>query len=232
MVMLSPPPGWYRDPTSTSPQLRYWDGSAWGDACRPYAPPRDTASDTANRDRPSRRSPRFATIKWGALAAFILGTLVIGFALLNGQPVKDVDLGSGKVSFYSSADPREVEQAQPEAEEAVADLEEQAREEAVTQPEFSGPDVSGTWVPVGGSGQWYEISQFGDQVVVQEVTPWGITATGSGTAVDDGVSMSFAAYNGVTGTADLRLVGPSTLQGTLTSSAYGTTPVQWERSSP
>jgi hypothetical protein len=232
MVTLSPPPGWYRDPTSSSPQLRYWDGRAWGDACHPYDPPADSASDAISRERAPRRPSRFATIKWGAVAVFVIGVLVIGFALISGQPVKDVDLRAGKVSFYSDDNPQEVEQVQPEAREAVADLEEEAREQAAVQPEFSGPDLSGTWVPVSGAGQWYEIGQYGNQVVVQEMTPWGITAAGSGTVVDDVVSFSFTAYDGNTGYGELRLNGSSTLQGTLSSNVYGATLVQWERSSP
>ena len=232
MISTSPSPGWYRDPTSSSPQLRYWDGQAWGTECRAYGPPIQGSSDESKHKVSGRRTSRFGSIKWGAVTFIVIGIAVIGLALLKGQPVKDVDLASGKVSFYSSGDPEAIEQVQAEAQSEVSNLKEEAREQAAAQPEFNGPDLSGAWSPVGGAGQWYEIGQFGDQIVIQELTPWGITATGSGTVTDGLVSFSFTAYNGTAGFGELRFDGSSALQGTLTSSAYGSTPVQWNRSSP
>lgn len=235
MGSTSPAPGWYRDPASSTPQLRYWDGNAWSAQYRPYDPPVDPAPETtarASRDRPERRS-RLGGVKWGALGFFAVGAVVAGIALANGQAVKDVDLATGKVSFYSEDNPQEIEQVQPEAENVVADLEQEARQQAATEPEFSGPDLSGTWAPVGGTGlPSYEIGQYGDQVVVQEVTPWGITAAGSGTVTDGLVTFTFTSYDGNSGFGELRLLGDSTLEGTLTSNVYGATPVRWERVSP
>lgn len=234
MGSTSPPPGWYRDPASSSPQLRYWDGRAWSAQFRPYDPPSDAVPQPAaqaSRDKPERRS-RLSGVKWGALGFFAVGAVVAGIALANGQAVKDVDLATGKVSFYSDDNPEEIEQVQPEAETVVADLEQEAREQAAAEPDFSGPDLSGTWRPVGGtSPQSYEIVQYGDQVVVQEVTPWGITAAGSGTIVDGLVAFSFTSYDGNSGFGELQLVGDSTLQGTLTSNVYGATPVRWQKAS-
>ncbi|WP_332603355.1 DUF2510 domain-containing protein [Arthrobacter sp. S2(2024)] len=35
---MSNPAGWYPDP-SNAPQTRYWDGAAWSNDVRPFAPP-------------------------------------------------------------------------------------------------------------------------------------------------------------------------------------------------
>lgn len=228
----TPPAGWYQDPTSATPQLRFWDGSAWTPRYRAYDPPQVGASKPASpqgRGSPRRRA-RWKGIKWGALGIFTMAAGFAAYALLSGQPLREVNLSTGQISFYASDDPEQIEEIQPEAESAVADLTADARQESATEAEFSGPDLSGSWYPAGGSGmQWYVVRQYGAQVVVQEMTPWGITAAGSGTVTDGLLDFTFTAYDGNVGRGELRIRDSSTLEGTLISDVYGEVPVIWQR---
>lgn len=74
---MTPPPGWYRDPSG--PHLeRWWDGTAWTDHRRP---PEDGAAAAPSAARPGGdRSPALALTAAGAV---LVATVVTGAVLLG-----------------------------------------------------------------------------------------------------------------------------------------------------
>jgi hypothetical protein len=93
-------------------------------------------------------------------------------------------------------------------------------ESAESQPQASGPDLSGTWY--GENGLQYDIQQFGLEAVIQEITMYGVTATGYGEVTEFGVRFAFEAVDGSSGTADLELLGDDRLVGTFDNDTFQT----------
>jgi hypothetical protein len=76
-----------------------------------------------------------------------------------------------------SLDRTQIEQRQALIEHRVSDLETQARSAGTDQP-GSAADLGGT--SYGANGLQYKIQQYGSQAVTQEISPYGVTAAGSG----------------------------------------------------
>lgn len=230
----SSPAGWYPDPMGQAGTQRYWDGTRWTTHVHPPADQRASPATEPPVPAPRRRTSRVATgVRWGALGAFVLVVVVVAVALTSGQQVKTVDPTSGKIEFYarSEAAPAEVadeiEGQQDAVEDEVDELRDVVREEG--DPDARVADFGGTWR--GANGLTYQITQFGDAAVIEELSPFGVSAYGEGTIVDDRAVFRYTAFDGSVGEADLTLVSPDRISGTFFSLTTGFgTPASMTRS--
>lgn len=230
-------PGWYSDPWQPGRGQRYWDGSNWTPMTAPIGPtmpqhaaagmpPRAAAGMPPRMAVPSPRPRRFGKIFGLSTAAFVLAVAVVLYAILQGQEIKKVS-PSGDIEFYSSGggtefSSDEIKQRQNSMDSRLSDLEQRARQSAEAEPEPVADlvDLSGTWS--GANGLSYEIEQFDNQAVIQEVSLFGITATGFGEVDGTRVTFSYQAIDNSTGIADLELVDEHTLEGTFQNHTFGT----------
>lgn len=220
------PPGWYPDTQSSVPLLRYWDGSRWTTQTRlPGGDGRDPATSvptTASAPATPVRQRWWQAVKWGAVAAFLLATGVVGVALLvNHQQVCSVST-KGEFIFAPRGEQcvtaKELEEKQQVLSQDVAPS--KARAAAAPVPS-SLPDLNGQWRGTGGTT--YTITQGGEQATIEEYTDgFGLSATGVGTVSEEGAQFQFTAFNGSTGLAQYLLTGPDTLSGTVTNLTYRT----------
>lgn len=217
-----PPAGWLPDPMGQPGTLRYWDGARWTQRVAHVGV--GPAPVAAPHGRPKRRS----TIKWSALAAFVLVVVVVAFALSRGQEVKRVS-ADGSIEFYSSGDRaaaepevvrESIEAQQPEVDAQVADLAAAAQQSGANDAQVA--DFGGTWI--GANGLTYVISQFGDAAVIEERTAFGTSAYGEGTVRGGRAQFFFVAFDGTQGQADLTLVNESRIEGTFLNFAFGSSP--------
>lgn len=213
------PPGWYPDPWQAGRQQRYWDGNRW---TRMTAPTRLVAPVApARTSGRGRRDVRLFSI---SLATFLLAMLVVLYSVIRAQDVKRVS-PTGDIEFYSSGggvafSTEEIKQRQQNMDDRLNELERMARESAQSSPPEIVPGLAGTWF--GANGLRYEIRQFGSEAVIEEITVYGVTATGYGKVDVTGVTFSFQAIDGSTGTADLALVTNRQLEGTFGNDTFGT----------
>lgn len=224
----NPPPGWYPDSTSPTRQQRYWDGQSWTEQV--WAPS-ITSVDVAS---PPPKKPR-RKIAWLGVAVFCFGAIVVTSAVLHGQPVKSVHLTSGVIELYPLAasktlTPDEIQGSQPVIKDRVRKLEAKAQAvpststapsepTAPSQPRASSVDLSGSWTDE--AGVRYDIAQYGSEVVIQEMSPFGVTAVGSGSFQGGIFTFGFEAVDGSVGWASLALVDPQTLKGSFTNDSNG-----------
>ena len=151
------------------------------------------------------------------------------YAIGRGQEVRTISPTS--IEFYSAAggegpgngpDVAAIEANQAEIDARVEQLEEAAiAEEGAIAPAPDVADFSGLWL--GGNGLEYRITQFGETIVIEEVSIYGTSATGEGTVVGDTATFSFIAYDGSFGRGDLRLSGSSTIDASFHNETYGVT---------
>lgn len=214
------PPGWYPDPWQGGRAQRYWDGRQWTSMTAPNepgAPPPQTA--TATRGRP-RRLGRILTL---SAAGFMLAVLVITYALIRGQDIKRVS-PTGDIEFYSSGAAKlgseQIEQQQESMEQRLSELEQQARESGGSTPSPDVVSIAGTWF--GANALRYDIRQYGSTAVIQEITAYGVTATGYGEVDAAGAVFAYQSIDGSTGVAYLELVAPDRLEGRFDNNTYGT----------
>ncbi|WP_345204481.1 DUF2510 domain-containing protein [Fodinibacter luteus] len=216
------PPGWYPDTQSSVPLLRYWDGTRWTTqtSLRPAdgggSPP--SAATTASARPP--RSRWWQAVKWGAVAAFLLATAVVGVALLvNHQQVCSVST-KGEFTFAAAGEQCVPKQELDEKQQALTQDVAPSKAAASAAPvPPSLPDLNGSWLGAGGST--YTITQGGSQATIEEYTPGlGLTAAGVGTVSDAGARFQLTGYDGSTGFADFQLQGPDTLSGVMANVTY------------
>lgn len=233
-------PGWYPDPWQGG-RHRYWDGRRWTPMTGPNGPgPPPTAAPMAaptaaamaaaapvGAAPPSAhaRPRRIGRIFSLSVATFLLAVLVMAYALARGQEIKRVS-PTGDIEFYSSGggtefSSEEIEQRQESMDQRLSELEQRARESGGSQPPSDAVDLSGTWE--GANGLRYQIEQFGSEAVIQEISIYGVTATGYGEVDETGAAaFSYQAIDGSSGVADLELVSEDRLEGTFENHAYGT----------
>ena len=98
----------------------------------------------------------------------------------------------------------------------------QAKSSAQAQatPSASGSNFSGTWRS--SSGLSYTITQYDDQAVVEESSPFGLTAVGEGAVTGNAATFDYAAVDGSTGRASFRMRGASTIEASFENDSYGT----------
>jgi hypothetical protein len=209
-------PGWYQDPWNAAAQ-RYYDGRNWTERVRPAGAPTPTT-------QPKGGGKRLAGVI--AVATFLLATAVVCYAMARGQNVKSVDT-HGKIEFFDNGkeySQDDIRKQQGNVQAQVDDAQEAAKRTASNTPAPpSTPNLAGTWQ--GGNGLTYGIAQYGIQLVIQEMTTWGITAVGRGMVDGARVSFAWQAFNGVTGTLDLTVAaGGRRMDGTITSAFAGSQP--------
>ncbi len=183
---------------------------------------------SAARARPAKR---FRTIRWSAVAIFLLGTVVITVTLASGQDLRSLDMFGAKFEFSSATaaeklDSDTIEESQPDVENQVRELEARAQEGSDASPAPS-VDLTGTWTDSDGSE--YLIQQFGSEAVFQENSPYGVTAYGIGSVSSGAFSFDYEVIDGSFGTAQLTIVDSRTLEGTFTNYLGGSVPALLRR---
>lgn len=231
------PPGWYPDPVGRDGDQRYWDGQQWTQHVHPpntpTAQPATTAAQAPAGDSRRRRTWFGQTIKWGALGGFLLIVAVVVVAIVSGQQIDTVNPRTGEIRFYTAGEAApaaevadDIEEQQEQVEARVEQLEADVRDEGRTDANVA--DFGGTWI--GANGLTYVINQFGDAAVIEEQSPFGISAYGEGTVFGDVAEFQYTAYDGSVGVAELALVSPDRLSGAFHSFTYGvSTPAEMTR---
>jgi hypothetical protein len=150
----------------------------------------------------------------------VIGIFLVAIALVRGQGLKSFDFATGKAEFYSPAashnlSAKTIKSSQPAIEDRLHGLQGQAAQEQSTSPTTSSQNLSGSWT--GDTGLKYVIQQYGSNAVIQESSPYGVTAVGSGAVQDGRFTFQFESVDGATGTGQLSLVDSDTLQGSFAS---------------
>lgn len=203
-------PGWHPDPWGPQGQMRFHDGVDWSQHVM-----------AAPEPAPQRRGQgSFARL---SVAGFLLAVVVIAFAVFKGQEIRKVS-PTGDVEFYSTGgggSGEEITVRQDDIDRRVAELEGEAQQQGGGLPAPAGIDLTGQWA--GDNGLTYVIQQYGPQAVIQEMSYYGVTATGNGTFDGTTAWFSFVAFDGSTGEAVLTLQDQRTLSGTFTNYVAGVT---------
>ncbi|TDU91256.1 uncharacterized protein DUF2510 [Kribbella voronezhensis] len=195
------PVGWHPDPWTDGDLYRYWDGSTWTAQTKP--------APRKSKEPRKRRSVVFPL----TFAAFLLVAVVTAVMMTRGDACK-VSIGPATVDFFACQD---VEARQSQMQQEVNSAKENAQAQAVGQP-TSTVNLTGQWTPTQGGFSW-QIEQYGNQVVVREVTPYGITAVAQGTLAGTVANLTYQAVDGSSGSNVLQLVDNRTLRGTVRSYA-------------
>jgi Protein of unknown function (DUF2510) len=202
-------PGWYPDPWGPQGALRYWSGAAWTSEVGPPAPPQAPEQDG------ERASTGLKVFGIGGLALVVLVVATI-MLVSRGQDVGEISTPVLGVKFTSS----QVAQAQPELEARLAQLEQRAGQDQASAPAaVTALDISGVW---NGPAADYVITQYGTEVVVEEVTAYGTTGVGIGLFDGELLQIQYEALDGSTGLGEFMIVGGDTLSGAFQNSTYGT----------
>jgi hypothetical protein len=186
-----------------------------------FAPPPVAPAQSA-----AARPRRFTKLFGIGMAGFLLSVVLIVYALSRGQEIKRIS-PTGDVEFYSSGggtefSSEEIQQRQEGMEQRLSELEQQARETGGSrEPAPDVLDLSGIWFGANGAVS-YQIDQFGTEAVIQEISAFGVTATGSGEVDDTGATFDYVAIDGSTGVADLELTSDGRLVGEFFNNAFGT----------
>lgn len=172
-------------------------------------------------------SPEKRRSGWKAKAIFgLLAALAIFAALTQG--IQRINLVSGEIEFRDGAATSgeitrsDLESAQPELEQRIAEAEAEAASQSEVQPASEeASDFSGQWT--GQAGYSYVITQYGDQVFVQEIYQGWVSAVAQGTVAGDGTaSLRFQAADGSTGSGVLIPAGDNAVEARFTNHTYGT----------
>ena len=180
----------------------------------------------------ARLVPRQEAARKGVSGPVLVIVILASFgvvALIGGQKIAEIDFFDGKVTFQSPAAGGAVTKNDVEnsaLQEKVADLEASARADGeVASPQSL--DLTGWWT--GNNGMSYRIDQYGDQIVLQEVSPYGVTAAGAGLITGANVSVPYEAVDGSVGEAEL-VYADGVLSGVFANHSFGTTvPVSMSR---
>lgn len=207
------PAGWLPHPNSQG-QLRFWDGTVWTNQVAPSPP-----SAPSTQSGPRKRS-WLRRVAWGTVGSFIIGSAVVGYAMSRGQDVKRIK-PSGEIEFYSTKEELSAQEIRPQQqnlEKRVSELEQEAKNQSASQVATpTSPDLRGNWT--GENGLTYTIQQYGDQVVIEEITPYGITAVGQGRVEGDSLNFDYQSLDGSYGRALFSING-DTLQGSFNNDYY------------
>lgn len=181
----------------------------------PEASTASLADDLQQRSvrKPNRRQRRIA---WGALGTFVILAGLAIYAAKH-QGVKTVDFSHGTISFYQ-VHTSQIEQKQSALRVAVQQAKSSAQAQAT--PSSSASDLSGTWQS--SAGLTYTITQYGGTAVVEESSPFGLTAVGQGTVAGNTATFDYRAVDGSTGRASLQMVDASTIDASFENDTYGT----------
>jgi hypothetical protein len=163
--------------------------------------------------KPTKRQRRIA---WSTLGIFVVLAGLAVYAATQ-QGVKTVDFSHGTVSFYQVRS-SQIQRNQPALRVAVRQARSSAQAQATPSPSAS--DFSGTWRS--SSGLTYTVAQYGDQAVVEEHSPFGLTAVGRGTVAGNTTTFDYRAVDGSTGRASFQMVDRSTIEASFESDSYGT----------
>jgi hypothetical protein len=176
-----------------------------------------SAKQASRQDAEPRKKSHSAPL----LVIVILASFGV-VALIGGQRIAEIDFLGGKVTFQSAAAGGEVTKNDVESsalQEKVAELEASARADA----ESGSPpslDLTGWWTA--NNGMSYRIDQYGDQIVLQEISEYGVTAAGAGVIEGSNVSVPYEAVDGSFGEARLAWAD-GVLSGVFENYSYGTT---------
>jgi hypothetical protein len=131
------------------------------------------------------------------------------------QGVRSIDLPRGTIVFQD-VQPSEIQNHQPAIKSDVAAAEQRAQQQGAPSPSI--PNISGYWRS--NYGFIYLIQQYGDRVVMQEQSPYGITAFAEGTVTENAASLNYRAIDGSTGRANLYFHDDGTMSARFDSDTY------------
>ena len=153
---------------------------------------------------------------WFVLVIPLIIAAVAAYAIVGqGQQIGSLEVGpSGtvKVGFVEKTTTVAVKQGQAEIKQRGAAIVQEVRQ---TAPATSAavPQIGGEWNS--DIGARYEIQQYADRVVIQEVTQYGITGVGQGVVGPGGVNFTYEAVTGVTGQGQLAFNGANEMTATF-----------------
>ncbi|MGA5304464.1 hypothetical protein ACPCHT_31455 [Nucisporomicrobium flavum] len=163
-----------------------------------------------------------------ALGIFLFALCAGGYAIMSGQQVKTIE--GGKIEFYandreySSQDIADKQSTMQQE----ADSAQQAAEARRAPVESSLPGLAGRWS--GSTGYTYVVEQYGDQLVFQEESPYGVTTVGQGALSGRRVTFRWQAFNGLTGSLTMTISsGADVMRGTLEPDGYPSQPFEMRR---
>jgi preprotein translocase subunit SecF len=165
------------------------------------------STDTkTTRDSRERRPKKRHKIAWASVSVFILFAAIAIYAALH-QGVREMNFpGGGSISFQN-VKPAEIQKSQPAIKSDLSIAEARAQQQGVQSA--SVPDIAGYWRS--NYGLTYLIQQYGDRVVMQEQSPYGITGVAEGTVSESSASLNFKAINGTVGNTYLTFQGDGTM---------------------
>ena len=137
---------------------------------------------------------------WFLLVLPLIIVAVVAYAIVGqGQQIGSLEVGpSGtvKVGFVAKTTTVAVKQGQVAIKQRGAEIVQEVRQTAPTTT-AAVPQIAGSWSS--DIGPRYDIQQYGDRVVIQEVTQYGITGVGQGVVGPAGADFTYQAVTGGTG---------------------------------
>ena len=137
---------------------------------------------------------------WFLLVFPLIIVAVVAYAIVGqGQQIGSLEVGpSGtvKVGFVAKTTTVAVKQGQVAIKQRGAEIVQEVRQTAPTTT-AGVPQIAGSWSS--DIGPRYDIQQYGDRVVIQEVTQYGITGVGQGVVGPAGADFTYQAVTGGTG---------------------------------
>ena len=137
---------------------------------------------------------------WFLVVLPLIIAAVVAYAIVGqGQQIGSLEVGpSGtvKVGFVEKTTTVAVKQGQAAIKQRSSEIVQEVRQ-AAPATSAAVPQIAGSWTS--DIGARYDIQQFGDRVVISEVTQYGITGVGQGVVGPGGADFTYQAVTGITG---------------------------------
>jgi hypothetical protein len=156
-------------------------------------------------------------VKLTGLLVFVVLAGIGIYAAVH-QGVSSINFKQGTISFQP-LHPSSIKNNQSALQSELSQARANAQAQAAPAPSVL--NIAGYWHS--SSGYTYDIEQYGANVVIQEETPYGITAVGEGQVSGSEADFDYRAYDGSTGEAIFAIESSTTIDATFENYSYGTT---------